>query len=1222
MAGTYNINTYNSALYNAGRDDRGAIIRSIIQAHTGPHIQAVVGADPRLPANQSGVSFITDFTIIEGTVRKPPLCYNFPDLKAVMRVMQVGSLDLDATIFAQRFFDMPACTYPVAFLPELRAFIFAFIEQDLGADIFGILAQLDLGAIIQIVQEDLGGFILGIAAPNLPGRIFSQLAPNLGAIIWSPVDLPASIISVVFSDLQGDIFAFNFGDMPAKMLGIAAPQLFARIKGFAAATADLPAIMSSRLEELMNAKITALYPGPNDLLATIDDISTGEGNLGSKIKGPIGAGVASDLVARIGFPLVFEDNEFDLQARINFLSAITLAASMGALPLGIFDRFLAGTLQPVHAASISASIESNENLKNLSAAIFALSGTADLPAFLRAAETFVTAILTVSTLNAFDLRATIGNPACAGGSANAVLNAFANAQHAKDMGGFIQSFVENNLGATINLKEIFYAMDTIGVTFSPRADRPVIFQATDTIPVTFSPFRGLNLGAVITAGQPRIDLLATIQPIILLPRVDPSVGRLTAAELRPDREFDVQELRFQMEGELLDYFYVNGTDDAFIADGTKDWKINIRSFREIAAGLFGEFAAGRVCRLGGLTSYATLDEAVRNCIAVVLGEDGEFDMSANIFVSGGTSALPATLSVSDTFGDMNALVNRVFPVDLGAVIGLSPSSTLTLQGIIEGQKSATSTLSAFIALSNQGNISALVGAAGGVGNLSAKIPLIYQFRSLAAVLQVFSNKHALHVNPDPGDTSYVAGPALSDMGITESTDEFTCSFWIRNERSNITKSSVESLAGASSDFSTLVDGFGFFWLNQTTIRFWFNQFNIYFINGTVDSDLPYLHLVGGFDGTNLFFYINGELQGSFNFGVTIGPGDPNFEIGRVGNNSPIADRYTHGHFEDVAVWSRGLSQNEILDVFNYGLGKLDLSIAGLFYTPTDLKLWWDMDETVIQESYPVIKDRSGFSHDGTFVDGPVDPDDALVGVLPALNNVSIDFTANDTYYRTTTGDNGVPVNGTGDFSVLVTCRTGSNGFDICVAAWNSAQTVGNDAAFRIKRHSSPFNTNGAVMDENSIVRFADLIPGVTDPTGTVWYNWIVTFEESSGLVRAYNDGVLITTTAALPGARKDWSEFLIGATRWQNNINDWWQAEIDTVAVWDTVLTQDDIDVIWNSGESEVNLKTSGPIDNLAAWYRLGEAGDSVTLLQDKSGNGHHMVRFGSNTTIVTNVPN
>ena len=1213
MAGTYNRNTYNSALYNAGRDDRGAIIRSIIQAHTGPHIQAVVGADPRLPANQSGVSFITDFTIIEGTVRKPPLCYNFPDLKAVMRVMQVGTLDLDATIFAQRFFDMPACTYPVAFLPELRAFIFAFIEHDLGADIFGILAQLDLAAIIQIVQEDLGGFILGIEAPNLPGRIFSQLAPNLGAIIWSPLDLPASIIPVIFSDLPGAIFAFNFDDMPAKMLGIPAPKLFARIKGFASATADLPAVLFSRLEEFLGAQVTAQYPGPNDIIAAIaHDGGSDFNNMLALLRTRDADSV--DLIATIGREF---EVEFDLQARIDFLSSITLAASMGALPLGVYDRFLPGILQPVHSVGIPASIESNENLKNLSAAIFALSGTSDLPAFLRAAETFVTAILTVSTLNAYDLRATIGNPACAGGSANALLSAFANAQHAKDVGGFIQSFVENNLGATINLKEIFYAMDTISVVFSPRANRPVIFRSTDTIPVTFSPFRGLNLSAVITAGQPRIDLAATINALILLPRVDPSVGRMTAAELRPDREFDTQELRFQMEGELLDYFYVNGTDDAFISDGTKDWKINIRSFREIAVGLFGEFAAGRVCRLGGLTSYATLDEAVRNCIAVVIGQEGESDMSANIFVSGGTSTLPAILSASDTFGDMNALVNRVFPVELSAVIGVKSYDPVNLQGIIEGQESTSSTLSAFIALNNQGNIAARVGAQGGHGNLQAAIPKVWKFNSILASLNIFNNQFALRLGT--ANSQQVEGPTLDDLGLTEFVSQnFTVSLWFRNERGN-TPILYESIAGASSSFSW-VDGFGFNWESPTAIRFWYKTWNNQFVIGTVDDNLQYLHLVGVHDGSNIHFYINGELQGSsFSPGLSRGILNSTFKIGNIADTGTPTANYARGVYEDVSFWKRDLSSDEVFEIFKYGTAYNDLSVSGTYYTPDQQRIWWDVDNTVLQETYPIIADRSPGNNDGTYIAAPVDQNDVIEDTIPSRNNVSMDFPAGDCYFRTTTSDNGVPVDGTGSFSVMVVVRNQTIDFAAIVGAWNSTQTAGEAPPMRILKFSSGFAnaTLGQITNTANSTQSAQVSTGAIDATGVTWYNWIMTFDVSNGFFRAYQNGTFLNHTN-FTGTRKYWEEFTIAAARTTNVVGQNWFAEIDTVAVWDTALTQNDIDAVYNNGASEADLSIVGPEANLAAWYRPGESGDNLTTLQDKSGNDHHMVRIGTASNIIT----
>ena len=131
---------------------------------------------------------------------------------------------------------------------------------------------------------------------------------------------------------------------------------------------------------------------------------------------------------------------------------------------------------------------------------------------------------------------------------------------------------------------------------------------------------------------------------------------------------DTQEIRFQLEGALLEYFYVHGTDLAFIRDAKQDWKINVRSFRPIAENMFGDFAAARVCRRGDVTSYATLDGAIRACIAAVLGLEGEANIGATIRATGQISGLLATLGVSDVFTDLGAIANRVFPADFGAAI--------------------------------------------------------------------------------------------------------------------------------------------------------------------------------------------------------------------------------------------------------------------------------------------------------------------------------------------------------------------------------------------------------------------------------------------------------------------------------------------------------------------------------------------------------------------------
>ena len=665
----YNRHLFNSALYNAGRDELGGIIKSIISAHTGPHIKAVVGAIPSLPERGAGISFISDFTIVEGSVRKPPTSFNFPDLRAVMRAVRAGQEDLALLIRAQQFFDMHACVFPVATIPDLRAIIFGLVEKDLPATITGILAQLDLGARLQITQLDLGGVINELLdgatapfAPSLAGTVFSQYATNLGALIWTPLDLPGFIQSVQRADLPADIFAFQFSDIPGSMLGIAAPKLFARIKAFTPQELNIPAALSSRLEKLLGASITAGRV-PGDELSAFLNPSKDSGDmlalLTPQFVGDLRATIRSEI-------------EFDLPATINFLSATTLQASIGALLLGEHDLFLGGSLQPVRFSDLSAIITTHQGVANLSASIQALTDTADLSAFLRASETFVTALLTISIFNASDLRATIGRPECGGGSANAVLGATATAQHAGDLRASISSFIATDLGASINQDEIFYAIDSIQVSFTPKIPQAPTFFTTDTISVVFSPFRGLNLGAFISTVSPSVNLPATINVVRRLPRVESARNVITAAELRFDRDFDVQEIRLQLEGQLLDYFYVNGTEDAFISDAEEDWKLNIRSFREITSGLFGDFAAGRVCRLGNLTSFPTLDAAVRNCIASVIGLQGESDMSASIVGSGGVVNLPASLEANHTFNNLSALVNRVFPVDLSATITGDP----------------------------------------------------------------------------------------------------------------------------------------------------------------------------------------------------------------------------------------------------------------------------------------------------------------------------------------------------------------------------------------------------------------------------------------------------------------------------------------------------------------------------------------------------------------------
>ena len=644
----YNRFLYNTALYNAGREDVGAIAKSIISAHTGPHIQAVIGGT-------SGVTFISDFTIIHGLVKSPPNSYKFPDLSAFIRGVLTGTKDLGSSIRGFGFLDLPASIFPSHRIPDLSATVFGLLQKDLGAIIEGSLAIADLPAFLNVPVHLLPAIINSFRAPNLLAEIFVNAPGNLGARIHAPLDLPATLSVVSAADLGAIMNIISVGDLPAIIFSQLGKDLNGFIRSVISDTVDLPATTFGLLENDLGASIVPLF-----------------GDLGGILFPHTTAGLG----ATVGFPLpTFPGNPFNLQGIINMIGAKNLIGTITGFAVGERDKFLPAEIRgfdPDNLPDIGASISASGGLGNLSAILISNSGTVDLGARLTVSETFVTAILTISTMASRSLRATIGSPGCAGGSANHNLLAFAQAQLKGDLGAFIEAFIEKDLGAAINSPNIVYAMDTINVLFSPSLFRfNTTFLSTDTIPISFTPFRGKDMGAFIFGELEGVNLPAELTVVFLQPRVTPNVSRINAADLRSGQELNIKELRLTMEGSFTEYFYVNGTDQAFIQDVNENWFINIATFQEIAADLFGDFASSRVCRLGNVTSFTTLDEAVRSCIDSVLGTNQPVSIGASITGTGGNFGLGASLNVLG-FGvnvdDFNATINQVFADDFGASI--------------------------------------------------------------------------------------------------------------------------------------------------------------------------------------------------------------------------------------------------------------------------------------------------------------------------------------------------------------------------------------------------------------------------------------------------------------------------------------------------------------------------------------------------------------------------
>ncbi len=642
---TYNRQIYNSALYNAGRDEIAGIARSIISAHTGPHIKAVIGST-------GGVSLLSDFEIQEGTIVKPPTSFKFPDLSAKIKGTTPGTKGLPASIRGFAFADFIAKIFPSDPVPpDLAARIFALIESNLSAFILGELAQADLPASIFPIFADLTGSMVGHFPANLEAFVKSQTPVNLGAKIHAPLDLAAIINFPPHSDLSG------------VMLGVIAPNLSARVLP---TTPDPVLIGYIRLITAATSDLQTLLVPRGGASEVTDDVPATITVVRNDVTGLINPVRLQDLSARINNGGIFEPGfPVNLPGIVNVIGITSLKGLLIPAPVGERDTFLGARIQNVdRIPDLSATVGVNSNFKALSGIIISSSDTSTLNASLTVAETFVTALVKVSTLASRTLRATIGNPTCDGGSGSYNLGTSLVGKVVGNLGAFIESYITLDLTAGINTTPTFHAMDSINFTFSPSKVRNPRFRTTDTINISFGPFRGQSLGASIIAELPSSILTARLVVVFPAPRVSPSVSSLRGSDLRSGSSTATDEIRFQLEGALTEFLYVNGTDESFILDANEKWKINVRGFAPIATELFGESAAERICRLGSLTSYFTLDEAVRSCIDSVFGLGGEANLSVFIRASGSNLGLLGTVKVTNILEDLGAEVSRVYPSPL------------------------------------------------------------------------------------------------------------------------------------------------------------------------------------------------------------------------------------------------------------------------------------------------------------------------------------------------------------------------------------------------------------------------------------------------------------------------------------------------------------------------------------------------------------------------------
>ena len=143
-------------------------------------------------------------------------------------------------------------------------------------------------------------------------------------------------------------------------------------------------------------------------------------------------------------------------------------------------------------------------------------------------------------------------------------------------------------------------------------------------------------------------------------------------------------------------------------------------------------------------------------------------------------------------------------------------------------------------------------------------------------------------------------------------------------------------------------------------------------------DLKWHHVAAIYDGTTQYIYVDGELDKTRSASGSITPNDENVLIG---NGSVISDSEWWGEIDDVRIYDRALSQEELRNIIRpYHIEAFDMvPYDGTDYEPNNITLSWTPG--LFAGSYDLY-----FGTDANEVEIADHNSDAYIGNFPADSN--------------------------------------------------------------------------------------------------------------------------------------------------------------------------------------------------------------------------------------------
>jgi hypothetical protein len=496
----------------------------------------------------------------------------------------------------------------------------------------------------------------------------------------------------------------------------------------------------------------------------------------------------------------------------------------------------------------------------------------------------------------------------------------------------------------------------------------------------------------------------------------------------------------------------------------------------------------------------------------------------------------------------------------------------------------------------------------------APLPMFFPYYSVSVVNDTtprFSQLSCLFNGTD----EYVTMGNVLDF---DTSDPFSVSFWIKTTETN-GANVISKREGASafkgwtiwlqSSSDSTEGAIAFYLVNDSSTSFTQIETSVAVHDGswhhvavTWDGNI-----VGGASG--IAVYVDNVSVSFSTISDTLGSNSiSNTASLNLATRTDGAAPYFPGSLDEVAIYDVELPEVRVSEVYNEGL-PVDLLSLG---TSGNLVGWWRMGEG---DTFPTLTDNSSNSNDGTMTN--MESSDIQADV--PIGKFSLLFGGTNEYV--TMGDVlGSQTDWDQDFSVAVWFKSTDSGYTLMVSkAFADADNRGWYLAY-----SGSTGIVEAVLrsDDSPTSESAGVASTATGLSDGQWhlavFTWEGTVSSAASNLKLYVDGVegKTVTSDNLGGTIATTGPLVIGA-RFQTP-SDFFVGNLDDVAIYSKVLSTDEVQEIYSSGNPTLNLNNLSSGSALIGYWKCGD-GDTFPTLTDNSSNSNDGTMTNMESTDIVN---